>query len=69
MIRLGDRRSVHPITFAPGETKDGKKKTATGRVVYIHPQGRYCTLEFEVGLREPVKLRESFKLVEGEIFQ
>ena len=49
--------------------KEGKKKTATGRVVYIHPRGRYCTLEFEVGVREPVKLRESFQLVEGEIFQ
>ena len=69
MIRLGDRRSVHPVTFDHGETKEGKKKTASGRVVYIHPQGRYCTLEFEVGVREPVKLRESFKLVEGEIFQ
>lgn len=69
MIKLGDRRSVHPVTFDPGETKEGKKKTASGRVVYIHPQGRYCTLEFEVGVREPVKLRESFKLVEGEIFQ
>ena len=69
MIKLGDRRSVHPITFDPGETKDGKKKTATGRVVYIHPRGRYCTLEFEVGVREPVMLREIFKLVEGEIFQ
>ena len=69
MIRLGDRRSVHPITFGPGETKEGKKKTATGRVVYIHPRGCYCTLEFEVGVREPAKLRESFQLVEGEIFQ
>lgn len=27
MIRLGDRRSVHPITFDPGETKEGKGKS------------------------------------------
>ena len=75
MIKLGDRRWLSGIGraafhwSATRETKDGKKKTATGRVVYIHPRGRYCTLEFEVGVREPVKLREIFKLVEGEIFQ
>lgn len=69
MIRLGDRIAVRPVTFDAGETPDGKKKTATGRVVYIHPRGRYCTLEFKVGAREPVKLRESFRLVDGEVFQ
>lgn len=68
MIKLGDRIKVKPVTFdVPG--KDGKAKEIPGTVVYIHPEGRYCILEFEVGLRETVKLRESFKLVNGEVFQ
>lgn len=68
MIRLGDRVTVKPVTFSVSG-KDGKEKSLPGRVVYIHPKGRYCTLEFEVGVRETVKLRESFQLVEGEILQ
>ena len=69
MIKLGDRRSVHPVTFDPGQTKEGKQKTATGRVVYVHPKGRFCTLEFEIGARSGATIRERFQLVEGEIFQ
>lgn len=31
------------------EDKDGKSRpTMTGRVVYIHPQGRYHVVEFEI---------------------
>ena len=68
MIKLGDRRTVKPVTFSV-TGKDGKEKAVSGRVVYIHPKGRFCTLEFEVGVLEAVKLRESFKLVEGEVLQ
>ena len=68
MIRLGDRVKVKPVTFSVMGA-NGKEKSIPGRVVYIHPRGRYCTLEFEVGVRETVKLRESFQLVEGEILQ
>lgn len=47
MIKLGDRITVKPATFdVPG--KDGKPKGVPGTVVYIHPAGRYCVLEFEV---------------------
>ena len=68
MIKLGDRIAVKPVTFdIPGN--DGKPKAIPGTVVYIHPGGRYCILEFEVGIRETVTLRESFKLVNGEVFQ
>lgn len=36
-------------------------------VVYIHPAGRYCVLEFDVGRREPVTIRESFQLIDGRV--
>lgn len=65
MIKLGDRRAVHPVTFdVYGE--NGKPRPISGRVVYIHPAARYCTLEFEVGKRGE-RIRESFQLIEGEI--
>ena len=52
MIKLGDRITVKPATFdVPG--KDGKPKAIPGAVVYVHPAGRYCVLEFDVGRREP----------------
>ena len=67
MIKPGDRRTVHPVTFdVYGE--NGKPRPISGIVVYIHPAARYCTLEFEVG-RNGAKMRESFKLVEGEILE
>lgn len=56
MVKLGDRRTVHPVTFdVYGE--NGKPRPISGRVVYIHPAARYCTLEFEVG-RNGAKMRE-----------
>ena len=66
MIKLGDRITVKPATFdVPG--KDGKPKGVPGTVVYIHPAGRYCVLEFDVGRREPVTIRESFQLIDGRV--
>ena len=66
MIKLGDRITVKPATFdAPG--KDGKPKAIPGAVVYVHPAGRYCVLEFDVGRREPVAIRESFQLIDGRV--
>lgn len=64
MVKLGDRRTVHPATL-DGYEKD-KPRPLTGTVVYIHPAGRFCTLEFEVGKRGE-RIRESFQLIEGEI--
>lgn len=64
MIKLGDCITVKPATFdVPG--KDGKPKAIPGTVVYVHPAGRYCVLEFDVGRREPVTIRESFSLSTG----
>lgn len=65
-IKLGDRRTVHPVTL-DGHEK-GKPRPLTGTVVYIHPAGRYCAIEFEVG-RDGERVRESFRLVEGEILE
>ena len=66
MIKLGDRITVKPATFdVPG--KDGKPKAIPGTVVYIHPAGRYCVLEFEVGRREPTTIRESFQLIDVRV--
>lgn len=64
MIKLGDRITVKPATFdVPG--KDGKPKAITGTVVYVHPGGRYCVLEFDVGRREPVTIERAFSLSTG----
>ena len=32
-----------------------------------YPAGRYCVLEFDVGRREPVTIRESFQLIDGRV--
>ena len=64
MVKLGDRRTVHPVTL-DGHEK-GKPRPLTGTVVYIHPEGRYCVLEFEVGTRGE-RIRESFQLIVGDI--
>lgn len=66
MVKLGDRRTVRPVTM-DGHDK-GKPRPLTGTVVYIHPAGRFCVLEFEVG-HHGQRLRESFQLVEGEILE
>lgn len=64
-VKLGDRRTVRPVTFDVCG-KNGRPGPVSGRVVYIHPAGRFCTLEFEFG-RNGQRTRESFQLIEGEI--
>lgn len=65
MVKLGDRRTVYPATL-DGHERGKPRPLITGTVVYIHPAGRYCVLEFEVGTRGE-RIRESFQLIEGEI--
>lgn len=67
MVKLGDSRTVYPVTIDAYNEK-GKKKPLTGTVVYIHPARRFCTLEFMAG-RNGETLRESFQLIEGEIVE
>lgn len=40
-IKVGDRRTEQPQTFGDGRLMEG-------RVVYVHPKGRWYTVEFEV---------------------
>ena len=66
MIKLGDRITVKPATFdVPG--KDVKPIAILCTVVYVYPAVRYCVLEFDVGRREPVTIRESFQLIDGRV--
>lgn len=62
-VKLGDK-----IRFTPSGW-EGKREFAhgpvipaavTGRVIYVHPRGRYCTVEARIGaetLRESLPLR------------
>ena len=53
----GDTVTVRPVTFGSGcESPGGRLRT--GKVVYVHPKGRFFTAEFEVGTGR--KIRESF---------
>ena len=49
-MTIGDRYAAKPLFAATAH--EGTAQKLTGRVVYIHPQNRYVTLEFEGGLRE-----------------
>lgn len=59
-MKVGDMVKRRPLTFHEyGESGDGKApgKAMTGRVVYIHPLGRYHVVEFEL---RGGPVRESF---------
>lgn len=53
-IKLGQEIKIAPVTFGPGDgsLRETNQKTMKGRVVYIHPAGRYHTVEFDHGVRE-----------------
>lgn len=60
-MNIGDKVSRIPETVYSG-SMPGEKKTKrahTGTVVYIHPQRRYYTVEFEMN---GGKVRESYSL-------
>lgn len=40
-IKVGDRRTEQPQTFGDGRLMEG-------RVVYVHPTGRWYTVEFDL---------------------
>lgn len=50
-----------PSTIHLGDTVtrhiEATSRTATGKVIYIHPEGRYYVAEFDLGF---YKFRESF---------
>lgn len=56
-MEIGQKVSCTPLTFTADPLyKNLEKKT--GRIVYIHPRGRWVTVEFTA--KNGVKLRESF---------
>lgn len=59
-MEIGDKVTRTPITFTdPYKEKGGERYVPmTGKVVYIHPEGRYHTVEFDL---HGQKVRESFK--------
>lgn len=65
MVKLGDRVLLRPV-FAESGEKGKPTAPKPGRIVYIHPEGRLCIVAFEADRGEKI-LRESFKLVKGEI--
>ncbi len=58
-MELGERVTRTPITFTDPYREKGEEryKPMTGRVVYIHPEGRYHTVEFDLHGK---KIKESF---------
>lgn len=62
-MTLGQKVTRTPITFTDPAREKGEPKhqPMTGKVVYIHPKGRYHTVEFQMPLGA---VRESFLGVE-----
>lgn len=55
-ICVGDIVVRRPVTFCDRDSAEGAK-LARGRVVYVHPKGRFHVVEFGEGKRA---VRESF---------
>lgn len=63
MVKVGDSKTFKPSGFSdqvsvkdPSTGKSCSRKV-TGKVIYVHPQGRYYTVEAELDGRT---IRESF---------
>ena len=63
MIKIGDQKTFKPSGFSeqtsvkdPATGKSCSRKV-TGKVIYVHPKGRYYTVEAELDGRT---IRESF---------
>lgn len=60
-MKVGDKVSRVPECLYGNDSQDirqlRKRKFHDGTIVYIHPQGRYYTVEFDLGLG---KVRESY---------
>lgn len=60
MIKIGMRFRVKP-TFSKPDGANSDSKLQPGRVVYIHPKGKFAVLEFDGVFGNP---RESFPMDE-----
>ena len=63
MVQIGDTVVREPVTFDRYDEKLRKydKSPMRGKVVYVHPKGRYHTVEF---MTAGGPVRESFQGVE-----
>lgn len=68
MVKLGDKVLLRPTTFGESGEKGAPPAQRPGRIVYVHPEGRFCTVAFEAHW-DGQTIRESFKLIKGEICQ
>lgn len=60
-MQLGDKITQPNVGYNPYGLSGEPDRPMTGVVVYIHPRGRFYTLEFTC--ENGTKFRESFKLV------
>lgn len=62
-MQVGDKVIRTPLTFVDKiNVKNERHAPMKGTVVYIHPEGRYHTVEFEM---LGGKIKESFKGITG----
>lgn len=67
-MKIGETVIRHPITVLARPNRYDEAEPLVGKIVYIHPQGRYHTVEFTAGGR---RFRESFSvydLVPGDTY-
>ena len=49
-VRVGDVVQRRPVSFSDSDSKNAS--LMRGKVVYVHPAGRFHIVEFEKGVRE-----------------
>ncbi len=49
-VRVGDTVTRCPVSFS--DTEDKQSGPLKGKVVYVHPEGRFHVVEFGSGVRE-----------------
>lgn len=49
-VRVGDIVQRRPVSFSDSDSKNAR--LMRGKVVYVHPAGRFHVVEFEKGVRE-----------------
>ena len=57
-MRIGECYWVRTESVYCEEKKPNSRPKVKGRVIYIHPRGRYATLEIPEGIRECFGLEE-----------
>lgn len=60
-MKIGDKVTMIPETILGIDKRGGReRRPMKGRIVYIHPKGRYYTVEFET---RGNSVKESFKFI------